>query len=110
MQKEEKYCCDGGCIAIRLNRTTTLKFNNHYGDGTFYAFLQDRNELTEEEIRECRKSYIATIDGGLIEVLDYDCYHSEKEMETFVLFTIENMKVDIYRVGPNFVFIQEERK
>ena len=71
-----KYCCDGGCVVVKIGKRNFIHYNNGVGDGEYEVF---KFENVQEFKDYCDKNYIIEPDyigfakfyNG--EVLDYDC-------------------------------------
>ncbi len=74
--KQGKYCCDGGCVVVKVGKRNFIHYNNGVGDGEYEVF---KFESAQEFKDYCDKQhilepyYVGFAKFYNAEVLDYDC-------------------------------------
>ena len=76
--EQGKYCCDGGCVVVKIGKRNFIHYNNGVGDGEYEVFKFESNQefgdyLNKNHILE--PYYIGCAEFYNAEVLDYDCSH-----------------------------------
>lgn len=103
--EQGKYCCDGGCVVVKIGKRNFIHYNNGVGDGEYEVF---KFESVKEFNDYCNKNHIlephyigfATFYNG--EVLDYDCSESNANTLfklTGTYFIYNNNSSDYRRCG-----------
>ena len=74
--EQGKYCCDGGCVVVKIGKRNFIHYNNGVGDGEYEVFKFESGQEFEDY---CKKNYILEpyykefAEFYNAEVLDYDC-------------------------------------
>lgn len=74
--EQGKYCCDGGCVVVKIGKRNLIHYSNGIGDGEYEAFKFDSGKEFQQY---CEKNhildpyYIGFAEFYNAEVLDYDC-------------------------------------
>lgn len=90
--REFKYCCDGGTIMMGTSKCR-FSIPNDYGDGTFNVYILPKDESLGGFVSDITKFYDdwdwrGCVEGEDIKIYSYDCVHSEKEADEYVLTTL----------------------
>lgn len=114
--KQANYCCDGGCVTVKIGKRNFIHYNNGVGDGDYKVFEFESDQEFEEY---CAKHYIrdpyykgsATFYNA--EVLDYDCSTNANtlfKLKGWYAIYNNNNRLDYNRCGDvYFVKISDKR-
>lgn len=86
-----KYSCDGGSLAIG-NEHARVSLCNNIGDGTYDVVITDVGETLEDidgvSANRSNWDFLGAVEGDVIKLFDYDCYHTAKEAAEHVTITL----------------------
>ena len=98
------YCCDGGCVVVKIGKRNFIHYNNGVGDGEYEAFkFESKKEFDEY----CKKNYVLNpyykgfAEFYNAEVLDDDCNSEANTLFKLsgIYFIYNNNSSDYQRSG-----------